>query len=61
MTDETPRVAPSRRGRPRVEAPMTSISIRVPISEHDRYLQIANRADKKLSALIRDVLVLRLR
>lgn len=60
MSDEKAE-PPPRRGRPTVEAPMTSISIRVPPAAHDRWVRIASRADKTLSELIRDVLILRVR
>lgn len=50
-----------KRGRPRVDVPLTSLSIRVPAPVHDRLIRIANRAEKSLSELVRDVLILRLR
>ncbi len=54
-------VAPRKRGRPKVEEPLTSISIRLPVHAHARLCAIADKADKSLSALVREALLGRLR
>lgn len=49
-------VGPKKRGRPRVEEPQERLSTRLPLPVYDRLLKHANRNDKKLAALVRDVL-----
>lgn len=49
-----------RRGRPRgsvrIAEPRAHVTTYLPVSEYQRLLQRANAQDKKLSALIRDIL-----
>jgi hypothetical protein len=49
------------RGRPKVEAPAgASVTTWLQLADHDRLLQLAKREEKTLSALIRDLLKLRI-
>ncbi len=48
-------------GRPRVDEPLTSISVRVPLGAHDRLIHLANERNASLSHLVRELLILRLR
>lgn len=52
---------PRPRGRPRVEEPLTSISVRVPAELHDRLAKLALHRDEPLSSLVRTLLTLRLK
>lgn len=45
-----------RRGRPRVDEPQERLSTRLPTPLYDRLVKHANAQDKKLAALVRDVL-----
>jgi len=50
------------RGRPRVEEPHSSVSTWVPASYHDRLVQLAkHQTDGNVSALVRQLLILRLK
>ena len=49
------------RGRPRVEEPHSSVSTWLPTSYHDRLIQMANQRDVKVSALVRQLLIFRLK
>ncbi len=55
------KVEPPRRGRPRVEEPGASVSTWLRPDDHDRLLRLANKHDMKVSALVRQLLKLRLR
>lgn len=48
------------RGRPRVEEPLSAISTRLPASYHDRLIRIANAQEISVSAVVRQLLILRL-
>ena len=49
-------------GRPRVAEPSTSVSTWLPAEYHDKLLQLAKRqTDGNVSALVRDLLILRLK
>jgi hypothetical protein len=52
---------PRQRGRPRVVEPHSSVSTWLPSRYHDRLIQLANQKDVKVSALVRDLLILRLK
>lgn len=52
---------PRGRGRPRVAEPRSTVSTWLPASYHDRLIRMANQQDVKVSALVRQLLVLRLR
>lgn len=50
------------RGRPRAIEPGSTVSVWLPASYHDRLIQLAAlREDKSVSALVRQLLILRLR
>lgn len=49
-----------RRGRPRVEEHST-VSTWLPSRYHDRLIQLANQQDKSVSAMVRSLLILRLK
>jgi hypothetical protein len=49
------------RGRPRVEEPGTSVSTWLRPGEHDKLIQLANKHDTTISALVRQLLILKLR
>jgi len=52
---------PKPRGRPRVEAPASaSVTTWLRVAQYDRLLQLAKREEKSLSALVRDLLKLRI-
>lgn len=48
------------RGRPRVDEARSSVSTWVPASYHDRLIRIAQAQDKSVSAVVRQLLILRL-
>lgn len=52
---------PRPRGRPRVEEPHATVSTWLPASYHDRLIQLANQQEVKVSALVRTLLILRLK
>lgn len=51
----------NRGGRPRVDQPQSTVSTRLPPAYHDRLIQIANQRDMKVAALVRELLIFRLR
>lgn len=59
MADETS--TPTKRGRPPVEQPLSHVSTRLPPAYHDRLVKLAKHQDKSVSALVRDLLTLKLR
>ena len=62
--DEKPRGRPingaRRRGRPRVEQPLSAISTRMPTNLHDKLVVLANKHEVSVSALVRQMLMLQL-
>lgn len=56
MSDDLLVIGPRRRGRPRVEAPQERLSTRLPLPVYDRLVKHATQHEKKLAALVRDVL-----
>jgi len=60
MDDQPKPVPPRGRGRPRVEAPLERVSTRIPTPHYDRLVRLANKRDQSVSALIRQLLVLKL-
>lgn len=58
MSDDKPLTRP--RGRPRVDEPLTSISVRLPMSVHDEICRLAIKRDEKISEIVRNLIVLRL-
>jgi hypothetical protein len=52
---------PKKRGRPRVSEPRSWVSTRLPVSYHDRLIQMANEKDVSVSMLVRSLLMLQLR
>lgn len=48
-------------GRRPVDEPRSTVSTWLPASYHDRLIRMANQQDVKVSALVRQLLVLRLR
>lgn len=50
------------RGRPRLDdEPLSQVGTRLPSSYHDRLIQLAKYHDKSVSALVRQLLILKLR
>lgn len=49
------------RGRPRVEEPKTSVSSWVEAKHYDQLVKLANQREQSVSALVRDLLTIRLR
>jgi hypothetical protein len=49
------------RGRPRVEEPGSAVTTWLPASVHDRLIRIAEHREVKVSALVRQILILRLK
>lgn len=49
------------RGRPRVKEPGSAVTTWLRASEHDRLIKIANEREVKVSALVRQLIVLRLK
>ena len=60
MADEPVRL-PRPRGRPPLEVKGTSISSWVRPNEYDRLVKMAHQQDKSVSALVRSLLMLRVR
>lgn len=58
MNDEQANVA--RRGRPRTDEPKVSVSSWIPESQYDNLVKLANRRDQSVSALVKDLLKLRI-
>lgn len=48
------------RGRPRVESRMEPVTTRLPLREYDRLINAARDRDIHVSALVRQLLILRL-
>ncbi len=51
---------PKGRGRPKATEPGSSVSTWLPASYHDRLIRIAQAKDVKVSALVREMLTLKL-
>jgi hypothetical protein len=52
---------PKARGRPKIEEPAgTSVTTWLRLREHDRLMALAKREDKTLSALVRELLKLKI-
>lgn len=58
MSDDPPRRKP---GRPRVEEPGTRLTTYVRTSDYDRLVRLALKQDRPVSAIVRDLLKLKLR
>jgi hypothetical protein len=56
---DPPKDDPPTRGRPKAEAPSTSITAWIPTSEYDRLVRLANARGESLSGLVRDLLKLK--
>lgn len=54
-------LAPRRRGRPRVSEPRSTVSTWLPAHAHDRLIQIAKREERSISAVVRQLLIFRLK
>lgn len=54
-------IAPRRRGRPRVQEPRTTVCTWMEARHYDQIVRMANQQEKSVSALVRDLLVLRLK
>jgi hypothetical protein len=50
-----------RRGRPRVSEPRSTVSTWLPAHAHDRLIQIAKREELSISAVVRQLLIFRLK
>lgn len=50
-----------RRGRPRIMASPTTVSTAVEATHYDKLVRMAKHQDKSVAALVRDLLVLRLK
>lgn len=59
--DTTDTSTPRPRGRPRVEQPGSTVSTWLRQAEHDRLIELANQREKSVSALIRQLLLLKIR
>lgn len=53
--------APKPIGRPRAEEPGSSVTTWLRQSEHDRLIKMANKHETTISALVRSLLILKLR
>jgi hypothetical protein len=54
-------LVPRRRGRPRVSEPRSTVSTWLPAHAHDRLIQIAKREEQSISAVVRQLLIFRLK
>ena len=67
MADTPPRdlritvLKPAVRGRPKAEDPKTTLSTWVKATHYDQIVRMANEQEKSVSALVRDLLTLRLK
>jgi predicted HicB family RNase H-like nuclease len=61
MSQQTEEHPAPRRGRPRVEEPLASVSVRLPVNVHDRLCRIAQYREQSVSSLVRQLLVLRIK
>jgi len=52
---------PVHRGRPRNAEPSSSVSTWLTAGAHDKLIQLANEQDVSISALVRSLLMLRIR
>lgn len=57
---EPQKVEAPRRGRPQSSEPGSTISVWVPASAHDRIVRLAAKRDQSVSAVVRQLLILRL-
>jgi hypothetical protein len=53
--------ATPKRGRPRAEAPGTAVMTWLKPGEHDKLIQLARQQEKTISAMVRQLLTLKLR
>lgn len=62
MEEQADKPVPVRRGRGRPPAaePRTSVSTWLPASYHDRLIRVARQQDVSVSAVVRQLLILRL-
>jgi len=61
-TNDREAVVPTRpRGRPRVDESGSSVSVWLPISAHDRLIELAKREEQGVSSLVRSLLILQLK
>lgn len=49
-----------RRGGPRAEEPSSPVWTRIPVSQHDRLIAMANRHSLSVHALVRRILIFQL-
>jgi hypothetical protein len=49
-----------KRGRPRVQDPLSPVSTRLPTRHHDRLVRLANRRGESVSETVRQVIILTL-
>jgi hypothetical protein len=64
MSDKEPQmtvVAPRGRGRPKVTEPRTTLCTWMEARHYDQIVKMAIQQEKSVSALVRDLLVLRLK
>lgn len=61
MADDPEQANKRGRGRPKVDEPRTTVCAWVEARHYDRLVQIAHRQEKSISAVVRDLLILRLK
>ena len=62
MPTEHDEQTPRPRGRPRLDdEPLSHVSTRLPVPYHDRLIQLAKMQDKSVAAMVRSLLILKLR
>jgi hypothetical protein len=60
-TLDTPIASTVHRGRPRNREPSSTVSTWLPAGAHDKLIQLAQEQETSISALVRSLLMLRLR
>lgn len=60
MAETSVLIVGTRRGRPRVAEVSSPVSTRVPVSAHDRLIQLAKEHEVSVSAMVKSLLLVQL-
>lgn len=61
MTKKVETADPPKRGRPRADEPGSTVSVWLPSGHHDKLIELAKKEEKSISALVRQLLIWKLR
>lgn len=60
ITEDSLVIVGGKRGRPKLEEPLTVVTARIPVTLYDRLAQLSIDQDKSVSSLVRHLLTLRI-